>query len=237
MRKPCSSRSSVVEKKAGRFPCEWNSATTPAGGWYASPWPCRPAEGPPAGSGARPSALRRTARYPGRPGTSVAPPRRGPRGCGRGGAAPSRRRERARAPRRERRASAPSGWRSRTGRTRRPIPARSRSRCRGPNESGMVIDQVADRPRPGARGGSPVSPRRTPWRGQPYIGEPGPPPGIRPFHRAPPIVIARSSGCLCERFRQSPVSEKKDWKKDSGISPTPRGTGGFRGRPSRRGRR
>ena len=33
----------------------------------------------------------------------------------------------------------------------------------------------------------------------------------------------RLSGCLFERSRESPVSEKKDWKKDSGISPTSSG--------------
>ena len=74
----------------------------------------------------------------------------------------------------------------------------------GAGESGGVVDQVANRPRSGARGGSPVSLRRTPWRGQPYSGEPGPPPGIHPFHRSPPIVLAgcrgiSSSGSLNRR--------------------------------------
>ncbi len=85
--------------------------------------------GPQAGRRARPSALRRAARCPGRPGTSAAPARRGAPGWGRGTAPPSRPRERARAPRRGRPGPAPSGERSGTGRRRRPTRERSRSRC------------------------------------------------------------------------------------------------------------
>ena len=89
-------------------------------------------------------------------------------------------------------------------------------------ESGGVVDQVAHRPRSGASG-SPVSLRRPPSHGPPDTGEPGLQSGMQLFHRAPPIVRAGCRGCFFERFLVSPVPEKKDRKKDSGISPTSSG--------------
>ena len=62
----------------------WNSATTPAGADTRVSLRSRPAGAPPAGRRPRPSARRRTARCPGRPGTGAAPARSAAPGWGRG---------------------------------------------------------------------------------------------------------------------------------------------------------
>ena len=99
-------------------------------------------------------------------------------------------------------------------------------------ESPGVVDQVAHRPRRPASG-SHVSPRRPPSPGPPCTGEPGLQPGMQFVHRAPPIMRlgcrgASSSGPGCLRSARS-----RTGRRTPESVPPPRGTGGFRGRPSR----